>query len=365
MNKKLFIISVFILITMLIVFGVVKVWNTKTNNVNTAERIEEKKDFNSVKYNGWLKTSGSKLLNEKDEVIQLHGLSSHGIEWFSDLVTYDNLKTLKEDWNINVFRVAMYTDCDGKGYVYTPTETKAKLYKITDMAIDLDMYVVIDWHILNDNNPQIHKDEAKRFFNEISNKYKDVPNVLYEICNEPNGDAMWEEDIKPYAEEIIPIIRNNSEKALIIVGTPDWCKKVNKVVDSPLNFENIIYSCHFYSGSHASDLRDRIDYCISNNIPIFVSECGLTKANGDGEIYFEEFTKWVEFLNEKNISWIYWSFSNKDESSAILLSNYGKEEKRNDENVEKQEDKVENLDDYLTETGKLVKKIFKGYGSLE
>ena len=35
------------------------------------------------------------------------------------------------------------------------------------------MYVIIDWHILSDNNPQTYKKESIEFFNEISKKYKD------------------------------------------------------------------------------------------------------------------------------------------------------------------------------------------------
>ena len=71
------------------------------------------------------------------------------------------------------------------------------------------MYVIVDWHILSDNNPQINKEESKRFFNEISSKLSGYNNVIYEICNEPNGGTTWA-DIKSYALEIIPIIRQVS-----------------------------------------------------------------------------------------------------------------------------------------------------------
>ena len=41
------------------------------------------------------------------------GLSSHGLQWYNQLLTYNNLKTLKDTWKINVFRIAMYTDENG------------------------------------------------------------------------------------------------------------------------------------------------------------------------------------------------------------------------------------------------------------
>lgn len=323
--------------------------NTSDNSSIIAKNMESEKysNINSVKYNGWLKTKKYNLLNEKDEKIQLRGLSSHGICWYSDLLTYDNLKNLKETWNINVFRIAMYTEGSDKTYINNPMENKEKIYKVIDFAIDLDMYVIIDWHILSDHNPQIHKEDAKEFFDEVSKKYHNCPNVIYEICNEPNGtDVDWNNSIKPYAEEIIPIIRNNSNKSLIIVGTPFWCQNIDEAADNPLDFDNVVYSCHFYSGSHGEDLRNRIDYCISKNIPVFISECGTTNVSGDGNIYLENFQEWIDYLNEKNISWINWSFSNKNESSAILTPEYSVSAENKDFN------------NYLTESGKFIKKIF-------
>lgn len=297
-----------------------------------------------VSYNGWLSTSGTKLINEKQQEIQLAGISSHGIQWFPEVVTYDNLKYLKENWNTNVFRVAMYSE----GYVANPDKIKSTLINIVDTCIDLDMYVIIDWHILADNNPNTYSNQASLFFDEISTKYANTPNVIYEICNEPNGnDVTWDKDIKPYAEKIIPIIRKNSPKSLIIVGTPFWCQKLEAAADNPLNFNNIVYACHFYSGSHGKELKNSIDYALSKNIPIFVSECGMTDASGNGILYFNEFDSWIKFLDNRNISWIVWSFANKDESSAILKPSYNAST-----------NPKLNIDDYLTEAGKHLKNIF-------
>lgn len=278
-------------------------------------------DKSSVSYNGWLHTQGSSLLNEKNKIIQLKGLSSHGINWYPDALTYDNLQTLKNDWKINTFRIAMYTAANNSGYIYYSESNFNKVCEIIDWCIDLDIYVIVDWHILEDNNPLDYQDKSKEFFELISKKYSNYPNIIYEICNEPNGNNVtWDKDIKPYAETIIPIIRNNSPKSLIIVGTPDWCKKIDKAADDPLDFKNIVYSCHFYSGSHGEELRNKIDYCINKNIPIFISECGTTDASGDGSLFLDDFSIWINYLNSKNISWIYWSFSEKNESSAILKS---------------------------------------------
>ena len=360
------------------------------NNVSTGSEEEEVVDKNSIKYTGWLKTEGAVLENEKGEPIQLRGLSSHGIQWFPEVLTYDNLKQLKDEWKINVFRYAMYTDSSANGYIAHPDESKQELYKLVDLAKDLDMYVIIDWHILSDYNPQQYQTQAHDFFDEVSEKYKDTPNVIYEICNEPNGNANWNDNIKPYANDIIGVIRKNCPKSLIIVGTPMWCTYINNAVESPLNYNNIVYSCHFYAGTHGVNLRKDIENCIQNNIPIFISECGITDATGNGKLYKNSFKEWIDFLNEKNISWIFWSFSNKDESSSILQPNFPIKEHNSDnkkptefngtEDVKQKNEMVEsndnngidikvnendnikneviNIDDYLTETGKFLKEIY-------
>ena len=345
--KKAFLTIIFIIIIFIVI---ITLYRSKIPTVENPTINDNVIDKNTVSYNGWLHTDGYKLENDKNEIIQLHGLSSHGIEWYSDLITKDNLQTLKNDWNINIFRIAMYVDANGSGYVSNPDKNKELVCKNIDLAIENDMYVIIDWHTLSDRNPQTHKDKAKVFFEEISQKYANNPNVIYEICNEPNGDDVsWDSSIKPYAEEIIPVIRANSPNSLIIVGTPNWCKDLKQAADNPLKFDNVVYSCHFYSGTHRGELRNKIDYCINKNIPVFVSECGLTDASGNGNVYFDEFNSWISYLNDKKISWVYWSFSNKNESSAIL---------KNDYNINNDNKKI---DDYLTNSGKYIKDIFLKY----
>lgn len=250
------------------------------------------------------------------------------------------MQALRDEWDSNVFRIAMYVE-EG-GYLNNPTGTTSKVEELIDAAIDLDMYVIIDWHILSDGNPQIHKADAKAFFDVISNKYKEYPNVIYEICNEPNYSS-WENEIKPYAEEVIEVIRNNTEKSIIIVGTNSWSQDVEDPANDPIEDSRVIYSLHFYSGTHTEDLRNRAT-SVLDKIPLFVTEFGVSDASGNGGVYLDEAEKWMTWMNENNISWVNWSLSNKDETSALLIP-----------------DAPSNSidDEYLSESGKFIKKSMK------
>ncbi len=341
MNKKiilLFIAILFITTLSLVILLNINFFNDVYTNINM--RFNKKYD-NLVFQNGFLKVDGNNLKNQKGENIQLKGLSSHGIQWYSDMINYSTLKQLRDDWGVNVFRISLYTL--ENGYIYKP-ELKEKVTNFVDILIELNMYTIIDWHILSDGNPNIYKTQSKEFFDEISKKYKNSPNVIYEICNEPNGNVTWDNDIKPYAEEIIPIIRKNNSKSLIIVGTPNWSQDVDIAADNPLQFPNITYALHFYAGAHEEDLRKKVDYALSKNISIFASEWGVSDLQGDGKIYIDESNKWINYLKEKNISWVNWSFSTKEESSAILLNNYNTSTDPN-------------INNYLTPSGIYIKSI--------
>ena len=364
MKKIVILILAIIVIIGIIIIGTKIKKNRPNNNTNDEEQV----DKNSIKYTGWLKTNGSELQNQHGEKIQLRGLSSHGIQWFPDVITYDNLKELKENWNINVFRIAMYTDPNANGYIAHPEESKELVKKIVEYAKELDLYVIIDWHILSDKNPQTYQEESIKFFDEMSNEYKNTPNVLYEICNEPNGmKTTWNENVKPYAEELIKTIRKNCPRSLIIIGTPEWCTDIKSAADNPITAQNIVYSCHFYAGTHKKLLRDDIDYCLEKNIPIFISECGITNSTGNGPIYEESFNEWYNYINEKGLSWIFWSFGNKDESSSILKPEYKpvieevKPQEVNDANQTEENNqentKSVNINEYLTKTGEIVKSL--------
>ena len=268
-----------------------------------------------VSENGWLQVVGTQLCNEAGEPIALRGMSSHGIQWYGQF-TSSKAVANTADYGANLFRVAMYTG-EG-GYLSQPEAVKAKAAAAADAAIENDLYVIIDWHILSDGNPMSHVDEAAAFFREMARRYKDTPNVLYEICNEPNGNVSWSGDVKPYARRVIAAIREQSPKAVILVGSPTWSQDIHLAAADPLEGENLMYTLHFYAGTHGASLRGRIDGALAEGLPIFVSEWGTSRADGSGGVFLEESRVWLDFLDARGISWCSWSLCDKNETSAAL-----------------------------------------------
>ncbi|MCY8202749.1 cellulase family glycosylhydrolase [Bacillus sp. N12A5] len=268
-----------------------------------------------VSINGQLSLKGTQLVSQDGKAVQLKGISSHGLQWYGDFVNKDSLKWLRDDWGITVFRAAMYT-ADG-GYIDNPS-VKNKVKEAVEAAKELGIYVIIDWHILNDGNPNQHKEKAKEFFEEMSRLYGNTPNVIYEIANEPNGDVNWKRDIKPYAEEVISVIRKHDPDNIIIVGTGTWSQDVNDAANDQLKDANVMYALHFYAGTHGQFLRDKANYALSKGAPLFVTEWGTSDASGNGGVFLDQSREWLNYLNSKNISWVNWNLSDKQESSSAL-----------------------------------------------
>ena len=208
--------------------------------VNIPQSVTNSDEGTPFGQHGKISVSGTDLVDKNGEKFQLYGMSTHGIAWYPKYVSYPTFKTLREDWNTNCVRLAMYTD-ENLGYCSNgdKEELKELVRSGVEYADRLGMYVIIDWHILNDHDPNVYKDEAISFFSEMSELYKDHDNILYEICNEPNTTADWGA-VKSYAEEVIPVIRGNDGDDVIIVGTPSWCQELDKALADPLDYDNLM-----------------------------------------------------------------------------------------------------------------------------
>ncbi len=276
-----------------------------------------------IEENGSLIVEGAQLLDEKGNPVMLRGISSHGIAWYPEYANYRSLKTLK-DYGANVFRIAMYVE-QSDGYLEEPELNRKLLYSAIENSLAADLYTIVDWHVLRDENPNRHAEEAISVFEEIAKRYGDEPGIIYEICNEPNGDTTYD-DIINYAEKVIPVIRKYAPNALILVGTPRFCTSLSEAVENPIQYPNIMYTYHFYAG--VSDCKyaiEEISNGLENGLPVFISEWGLDdyRETKEGQGW-KDTVQFLDFLEEKNISWINWSLCNKDEGYSMISPNVDK-----------------------------------------
>lgn len=287
---------------------------------DSSEKNEEEQNppADVVERIGKLSVDGTFLVNAQGEKVQLKGVSYGWHNWWPRFYNASSVATFAQDWNATLVRAAMGVDVSG-AYLENPTHAIQCVTAVVDAAIAEGIYVIIDWHSHN-----IHTDAAKQFFTQMANKYKDYPNAIYEIFNEPINDS-WQ-TVKDYSTEVIRTIRAIDPDNIILVGCPHWDQDINLAADDPITgFSNLMYVLHFYAATHGQYLRDRGDYAIQKGLPIFVSECAGMEASGNGGINRQEWTAWVQWMNSHSISWAAWSIADKDETCSMMLQSASSE----------------------------------------
>ena len=229
-----------------------------------------------VSEHGKLHVQGTQLCDEHGAAVELHGMSSHGIQWFPQYTTKQAIANTAA-YGANLFRVAMYTG-EG-GYLSSPAQIKKAAYAAMDAAIENDMYVIIDWHILSDGDPLTHLKEA---------------------------------------QALVKTIRSNAPDSIILIGSGTWSQDLQDPAADPVVGTNLMYTCHFYAGTHGAWLRQRIADAQKRGLAVFVSEWGASRADGSGGVFTQESETWLNFLHQNGISWANWSLCDKNETSAAL-----------------------------------------------
>lgn len=262
-----------------------------------------------VGYYGEMVVRGNEIVGSKtDNYVQVAGMSLFWSNWSQSFYTADRVNTLVDEYNCEVVRASYGVQENGVPYDESDVE---RIKSVVQAAIDKGIYVILDWHSHGaHNNP----DEAIEFFSMMAEEYGSYDNVIFELYNEPK-QVSWQ-IVKEYAEKVVPEIRKYSDN-LIIVGSPTWSQDVDKASLDPVEGENIAYTLHFYAGTHKKSLRDKADKALNNGIALFVTEWGSVDSSGNGAIDYNSTAEWINWMNEKHISWCNWAVNDKDESSSI------------------------------------------------
>jgi endoglucanase len=270
--------------------------------------------------NGQLHVCGVHLCNQRDQVVQLRGVSTHGLQFAPDCYPSAALDALAGDWHADLLRIAMYVQ-EG-GYETDPAGFTAKVNTLVGQAAARGMYAVVDFHVLNPGDPTVNLERAKTFFAAVAKRNAARKNILYEIANEPNG-VPWPV-VKAYAEKVIPVIRAHDPDGVVIVGTRGFSSlgiaegsSAAETIADPVRLPNVMYAFHFYAASHKENYRAEITKAAAK-LPMFVTEFGTVTFTGSGTFDAGSTTTWLNLLDRLKISYANWTFSDIDESSAAL-----------------------------------------------
>jgi endoglucanase len=265
----------------------------------------------AVERHGRLSVKGNTIVDEHGRPVILRGMSLFWSQWGGQFYNADCVKWLRDDWHCTVVRAAI--GVGSGGYLKNPAAERQKAETVIQAAIDLGLYVIVDWHAHDAQTAA-----AQEFFSQIAQKYGKHPNVIYETWNEPIRQD-WATVIKPYHEAVLQKIREHDPDNLVVCGTAMWSQQVDKAAANPVKGKNVAYTLHFYSSTHKQELRDRAKSALDQGAALFVTEWGASEASGNGRLDVVETKRWLDFLDEHHLSRCNWSVIDKRETSAALM----------------------------------------------
>ena len=109
-----------------------------------------------------------------------------------------------------------------------------------------------------------------------------------------------------------------SPNAVVIVGTPKWDQDVDIAAEDPVDAPNLLYSLHYYAGTHKDWNREKAQKALDAGLPLIISECGSMDHTGDGPIDYESWQQWMDFADRNNISVLMWDIADKNETCSMI-----------------------------------------------
>ncbi|RPE05996.1 carbohydrate-binding protein [Chitinophaga lutea] len=314
--------------------------------------------FLSSHAQGFLRTAGTRIVNEKGDNVLLRGVGlggwmlqegymlkvyrqgqQHKIRarmeeligkertdefyeaWLANHTTRADIDAMKA-WGFNSVRLPMH---------YRLYETE-KGFTITDSLLAWckanRMYLILDLHAApggqgNDLNiadrdgsqPSLWENEAHQqatvaFWRKVAARYKDEPWIAaYDIINEPNfgfedpvndKNGIKEtknEPLRRLMMEITKAIRETDQRHIVIIEGNGWGNNYNGVL--PPWDSNMVLSFHkYWNYNNEQAISYMIRYRDQYNVPIWVGETGE-----NSNVWF---TNAIRLLESHNIGWAWW-----------------------------------------------------------
>jgi len=290
-----------------------------------------------VSHYGALKVCGNNICGSvagtESTPVMLKGPSLY---WSSGIGSpFYNQETL--DWfvdamQIGVIRAAMairYAD-DGqetmdkpggmKGYYWDPEGQKSLIKTVVNAAIANDIYVIVDWHSTVAQN---ETESAKSFFVEMANEYKNVPNIIWEVFNEPRPEVSAQQVIT-HANTIISALRAAGNNNIVLVGSSPFSSRPDQSSSAfgsaaQAQTQNVAFTVHFYAATSAHDAyMNYANTARTNGFAVFATEWGFSDAYGKGGI--SDASNWISWMDQNNISGCNWAITAGLETSSIFIS---------------------------------------------
>jgi endoglucanase len=277
--------------------------------------------------------SGNKILSSSGQQVILHGVDRDSLEWgctgstvtgAANDIPASDFVTMKTKWNANAVRVALDQDfwlSDATRYC---SSYENNVNTVIQNAEANGLIVILDLHWsdggnLKDSSPgqQCMADEnSLAFWQQVATKYKNDPNVWFEMYNEPESIpwSVWLNGGSVCGftavgmQQMYNTIRATGANNIVLAGGIDYASHLDGI--TPLTGNNIVYAIHPYANNGDPDAWSDSDWDnrfgdLSSTQPVIATEfgdfqCGNTTYDQAILDYFKAhdigFTAWAWYV---------------------------------------------------------------------
>lgn len=274
--------------------------------------------------NGPYRVEGNRVLDQSGARHLFRGLDRPSLEWSragENLTATDFVNMAS--WGSNVVRIALnqvYWLQNGEGYQRTVAAT-------VGWAHDAGMDVILDlhWSDAGGTDPAGEQHDLADanslvFWDEVASVYKDDPNVLFELYNEPRlgggnpSTSDWQSwrDGGPSPEgfegvgmqQLYEAVRGTGAENLVIVGGLHWAYDLSRASEFSIDGYNVMYASHPYDNSNLKqpDQWDRFFGYLAADYPVILTEFGT----------FDCGTEWIaellDYSDDLGLHWTAWAW---------------------------------------------------------
>jgi endoglucanase len=265
----------------------------------------------------WLSVSGRFIKDPAGNNVVLRGVSLVDVGVADtrprNAAALTNMVTNEADgWYARVVRFPVYPNAidETPGWLAGPDAYfNNHLNPAIQNCIARQIYCIIDWHYIADYNNSTVDTATRAFWNYVAPRYANVPNVIFELYNEPMNPDNWS-TWKQWAQPWVNIIRSHAPNNLILIGGPRWSQNLSSAASDPFTGNNLVYVAHIYPQHGGQSTWDSWFGNAANSVPFFVTEWGWqqggnTPTSGTLSGYGIPFSSYLE---SKGLSWTAWVF---------------------------------------------------------
>ncbi len=192
-----------------------------------------------------------------------------------------------------------------------------------DYATSKNLYVIIDYHQIDNATTGTSAADAKTFWMDIAPKFAGASNVLYEPFNEPIDNNVPWSALKPVVQQLIDTIRAGAPKNLIIVPSNTWDQRPGDAASDPPSGTNLMYTAHIYAPNWKAPFQAQVATATAK-APVFISEWGY--GSSDPESFGTSLQTTANAVGASWTAWVTdngWTPSMFADASLTTLTNFG------------------------------------------